>query len=68
MQLAKHDMPLGAGCKGNRVPRKKMPRSKQVLTDEMETATEIHGNTQTIINSNKSSCKCLTPDIECAVR
>lgn len=51
MQLAKHDMPLGAGCKGNRAPKKKASRSKQVLTDEnrvplqLETATEIHGNT-----------------------
>ena len=61
MQLAKHDMPLGAGRKGSRVRRKKMPRSKQVLTDEnrvplqVEKATEIHGNTQTIINCDQSS-------------
>ena len=61
MQLAKHDMPLGAGRKGNRAPRKKVSRSKQALTDEnrvslqLETATEIHGNTQTITNNNKSS-------------
>lgn len=61
MQLANHDMPLGAGRKGNRTPRKKVPWSKQVLTDEnrvllqLETATEIYGNTQTITNSNKSS-------------
>ena len=61
MQLAKHDIPLGAGCKGNRTPKKKVSWSKQVLTDDnriplqLETATEIYGNTQTITNSNKSS-------------
>ena len=34
MQLAKHNMLLGAGCKGNRTPRKKLLWPKQVLTDE----------------------------------
>ena len=61
MQLAKHDMPLGAGCKGNKTPRKKSLRPNQVLTDEnrvplqLESSTKIHGNIQAITNSNKSS-------------
>ena len=61
MQLAKHDMPLGAGRKGNKTPRKKSLRPKQVLTDEnrvplqLESSTKIHGNTQAITNNNKSS-------------
>ena len=57
MQLVKHDIPLGVGRKGNRTPRKRVSRSKQVLTDEnriplqLETATEIYGNTQLIVTS-----------------
>ena len=61
MQLVKHDIPLGAGRKGNKTPRKKLLQPKQVLTDEnrvplqLESSTKIYGNTQAITNSNKSS-------------
>ena len=61
MQLAKHDMPLGASRKGNRAPRKKMPRSQPtVLTDEnrlllqLESVPEVP-LTQTQYNVNVDS-------------
>jgi len=67
MKLAKHDIPLGAGCKGNRVPKKKVSRTKsRVFTDEnrlplhLDTVSEIHGDVQSIGSIKKSAHMPLT--------
>ena len=62
-ELAKHGMPSGAGCKGGRPAKKRVSRSKHVLTDKSRVPlqysncdTPFTGNVQTV-----SNCTGLTP-------
>ena len=57
MQLAKHDMPLGASRKGNRIPRKKVPWSKQVLTDENRVPLYMGTLKQLLIVTIQVNCR-----------